>query len=185
MTNQEAIAILERKTTIPGDGYTWEQIEEAIDVAVAALKSNQVGSEPLTLDQLREMDGKPAWIVPVNDKDWEPHWSVMKHRRFFADSKTERGKMYFLYEDSYGDRWVAYAYFPAHIDREAWTAEWKEDGMCDHKPCRVRNAEKWKKYKCSKCGYKAGRRTSQKYCPSCGRAMTPEAWSELERKLIK
>ncbi len=41
MTNEEAIAILERKTTIPGDGYTWEQIEEAINVAVTALRSNQ------------------------------------------------------------------------------------------------------------------------------------------------
>lgn len=72
---------------------------------------------------------------------------------------------------------------PTQIDREAWTAEWEEDGECDHKPCRVRDAEKWKKYKCSKCGYKAGRRTSQKYCPSCARAMTPEAWAELEKRL--
>lgn len=69
------------------------------------------------------------------------------------------------------------------IDREKWTAEWEEDGECHHKPYRVRDAEKWKKYKCSKCGYKAGRRTSQKYCPSCGRAMTPEAWELLEKRL--
>lgn len=58
MTNEEAIAILERKTTIPGDGYTWEQIEEAINVAVTALKANQVGSEPLKYEQLRKMDGQ-------------------------------------------------------------------------------------------------------------------------------
>ena len=72
---------------------------------------------------------------------------------------------------------------PAHIDRKAWAAEWIEDGECDHKPYRVRDAEKWKKYKCSKCGYKAGRRISQKYCPSCGRAMTPDAMAELEKRL--
>lgn len=66
----------------------------------------------------------------------------------------------------------------ARIDRDAWTAEWVEDGECDHKPYRVRDVEKWKKYKCSKCGYKAGRRNKQKFCPSCGRAMTPEAWAE-------
>lgn len=74
MTNEEAIAILERKTTIPGDGYTWEQIEEAINVAVVALKANQAGSEPLTLEQLREMNGKPAWVnadeqLPEKQKD--------------------------------------------------------------------------------------------------------------------
>lgn len=75
------------------------------------------------------------------------------------------------------------AYPSAKIVREKWTAEWEEDDECHHKPYRVRDAEKWKKYKCSKCGYKAGRRTSQKYCPSCGRAMTPEAWELLEKRL--
>lgn len=37
MTNEKAIAILERKTTIPSDGYTWEEIEEAISMAIRAL----------------------------------------------------------------------------------------------------------------------------------------------------
>lgn len=72
---------------------------------------------------------------------------------------------------------------PAHIGREAWTAEWIEDGDCEHKPHRIRDVKKWRKYKCSKCGYKAGRSNSRNYCPSCGRAMTPEALAELERRL--
>ena len=38
MTRAEAINILERKTTIPGDGYTFEQINEALDLAIAALR---------------------------------------------------------------------------------------------------------------------------------------------------
>ena len=50
MDVEKAIAILERKTTIPGDGYTWEEIEQAIAMAVLSLK-NQVGEEPLTLDR--------------------------------------------------------------------------------------------------------------------------------------
>ena len=66
------------------------------------------------------MDGQPAWIVPVGEEDWGPHWAVMRHTRFSADSKTVRGRMYFLYLDSYGARWIAYAYPPYHIDREAW-----------------------------------------------------------------
>lgn len=75
------------------------------------------------------------------------------------------------------------AHIPAHIDREAWTAEWEESGECNHKPYRVRDTAKWKKYKCSKCGYKAGRLNSQNYCPSCGRAMNPESLAMLEKRL--
>lgn len=125
---------------------------------------NWVGAKPneaLTLEQLREMDGQPAWIVPVNDKDWEPHWAVMKHRRFFANSKTERGKMYFLYEDSYGDRWLAYAYSPARIDREAW--------------------------KCDLCASEIDRFAQgclgMRFCKRCGHPLTPRAWAELEKRL--
>ena len=39
MTREEAINILDRRTTIPGEGFTWEQINEAIDMAVAALRT--------------------------------------------------------------------------------------------------------------------------------------------------
>ena len=38
MTRADAIEILERRTTIPGDGYTFEQINEALDLALAALR---------------------------------------------------------------------------------------------------------------------------------------------------
>lgn len=38
MTRAEAIEILERRTTIPGDGYTFEQINDALDLALAALR---------------------------------------------------------------------------------------------------------------------------------------------------
>lgn len=38
MTREEAINILDRRTTIPGDGFTYEQIKEAIDMAISALR---------------------------------------------------------------------------------------------------------------------------------------------------
>ncbi len=38
MTLEEAANILDRRTTIPGDGYTYEQINGAIDLAIAALR---------------------------------------------------------------------------------------------------------------------------------------------------
>lgn len=39
MTLEEAANILDRRTTIPGDGYTYEQINGAIDLALAALRT--------------------------------------------------------------------------------------------------------------------------------------------------
>lgn len=47
MDRKQAVTILKRKTTIPGDGYTWEQINEAIDMAISVLSPP---NEPLTLD---------------------------------------------------------------------------------------------------------------------------------------
>ena len=62
-------------------------------------------------------------------------------------------------------------------------AEWVVSGQCDHKPSRMRNPDKWVKFSCSKCGYSAGRKSNLKFCPSCGRAMTPEAWAEQVERL--
>lgn len=67
MDRQQAVTILERKTTIPGDGYTWEQINEAIDMAIAALSPP---NDPLTLEELRKMDGEPAWWDDGEESCW-------------------------------------------------------------------------------------------------------------------
>ena len=55
MTREEAINILERRTTIPGDGFTWEQINEAIDMAIAALA-------PIRQEQV-EKAWKGEWLM--------------------------------------------------------------------------------------------------------------------------
>ena len=51
MTRAEAIKILERRTTIPGDGYTFEQINEALDLALSALRGP-------TREMVEEMRGE-------------------------------------------------------------------------------------------------------------------------------
>ena len=63
---------------------------------------------------------------------------------------------------------------PAHIDRSKWTAEWVP--MTDDDGCV------W--LKCSACEYDLdSMEESNPFCPSCGRAMTEEAWAELERRV--
>lgn len=48
---------------------------------------------------------------------------------------------------------------------------WLDNGMCNHKPSRFRNPDKWTVYKCSECGYSNGRRKNANYCPNCGAKM--------------
>lgn len=51
---------------------------------------------------------------------------------------------------------------------------WLDNGICDHKPSRFRNPDKWTIYKCSECSYSNGRRKNANYCPNCGAKMDGE-----------
>ena len=48
---------------------------DAIDMAISALRQQEVTKkvDPLTLDELRQMDGEPVWIVEY--PDWG-HWEL-------------------------------------------------------------------------------------------------------------
>ena len=74
---------------------------------------------------------------------------------------------------SFGETWIAYAYPPAHIDREAWTSEWINSipalGAGDLET------------RCKSCGNLVLFETD--FCPYCGKAMTEEAWAELEKRM--
>lgn len=121
----------------------------------------------LTLDQLREMDGKPVlykrsnqWFtVELNHPDFRE--CIINAAGFFIPLKTaaERG---------------AYAYPFAQIDTEEWTAEW------------IYPENEFNLPKCSKCGCNSKDATyghKDNFCPKCGRAMKPEAWAELEKRM--
>lgn len=187
---QEEIRSLRLAPKINGCGpENWADLLEIMETCLEAVRWH--GTEPLTIEQLRKMDGQPVWVHVIDhtvfsDKEDDfDGWGMCRKSwvRIWDNKRADLVHIDYDFED-YGKEWIAYASPTAHIDREAWTAQWVEDGQCDHKPYRVRDAEKWKKYKCSKCEYKAGRRTSQKYCPSCGKAMTPDAWAELEKRLM-
>ena len=68
MTREEAIKILEYP--VLKWSMEWDEREdglsyyEAIDMAISALRQQEAVTkcnEPLTLDELREMDGEPVW----------------------------------------------------------------------------------------------------------------------------
>lgn len=132
--------------------------------------------EPLTREQLIDMEGKP---VLLKSPSWTEWCIVREHGEHEivgdAISFTRRHRdVVCLGLADYGKTWTAYAYQTAHIDLEKWTAEWVDNDQGEGMMC-----------KCSKCGYPVSYFWGKTaFCPGCGRAMTPEAWAELERRLI-
>lgn len=62
-------------------------------------------NEPLTLEQLREMDGEPVWVVPrgMHEKD-EPMWCVLE-----SPMALIPGVDYWSWDfDGYAETWIAY-----------------------------------------------------------------------------
>ena len=62
MTREEAIAILDRRTTIPGDGLSFEDIEGAINMAIDALSGPE-------LDQIEKTQAEWEWQGPCRDNN--------------------------------------------------------------------------------------------------------------------
>lgn len=138
--------------------------------------------KPLTLEQLREMEGQPVWGVSlISGKPGE--WFIvriveMSKTWFIACAGASQG---FGDKDNYGKAWIAYDQPPATINREAWEPckfcgkytifsyrafLKKEDAIKTLHGETVQQA----------CGF-------CQYCPVCGHPLTEEAWAELEKRL--
>lgn len=130
---------------------------------------------PLTLEQLREMDGQPVWVVCLKKEKYiDPPigWRILE--KSISGSFGVWNGENCLSQRSYSSDWFAYSYPPAHIDRGEWTAEW------------IYPENEWNLPRCSKCGCNSKDATyghKDRFCPKCGRAMTEEAWAELEQRL--
>ena len=157
---------------------------QAHAMGISALKQNRLINaekmEPLTPEQLREMDGKPVWVKMKTIHELTG-WAIV-HMDYQMDAIRlwEKGGNWLRFNS---DEMDVYAYPTVRIDREAWTAEWIE-----------RKTERGTvQYICSKCfDYHEFRsdavnsysvRGNFLFCRKCGRAMTPEAWDELEMRL--
>lgn len=128
------------------------------------------------MEQLQEMVGKPVLLK----SPWWTEWCIVRDHGEHeisgcAISFTRRyyGEVCLSLAD-YGKTWAAYA-CPARIDMDKWTAQWVDNDQSEEMMC-----------KCSKCGYPVSYFWGKTaFCPGCGRAMTPEALAELERRCLE
>lgn len=153
---------------------------------ISALRSAPQPGKPLTLDQLREMDGQPVWIVEY--PDWG-HWElsedandyiVDRNLNFYGMKHDDPDGRYGLHKLG----WLAYSYPPAHIDRSKWKP-------CEHCKSAEYPPQKFGAHQFPVVGNEIYFYDTEygwegeeiKHCPWCGRPLTEEAWAELERRL--
>lgn len=99
MTIDEAIEAIEKrmKRLHPCD-------IEPFEMAISALRAQQEKNKPLTLEQIKEMDGMPIWWT-----DWKhSEWCIIRviNGRFFAQSGGSNNCH--VNENTYGEKWLAY-----------------------------------------------------------------------------
>ena len=72
----------------------------------AAMLEESVPNEPLTLEQLRKMDGEPVWIVDVGTHKWYgPGWAIVDRDNCLVRTAYNWNPVFF---EKYGERWLAY-----------------------------------------------------------------------------
>ena len=129
MTIEEAIKILEYP--VKKWSMEWDEREdglsyyEALDMAISALRQQEhfrdltKKVEPLTLDELRKMDGEPVWVVCLKpERYYEPPigWRIIEKSivgtfGVWNDSSC-------LAERDYGKTWLAYRHKPEEDDHD-------------------------------------------------------------------
>lgn len=193
MKIEEAIEILQNGewwdllipiTTVEGRSDE-NKLHEAIDTAITALRSMPEAGEPLSLEQLREMHGKPVYEFS------EKRWFVVKE--VFTKGKPKGNKYDYaeitmtdgtifnsdLDYDEISNRF--YSYPPAHIDR----SKWEPCGACKNDEITIHVPEFRAMAVCNQhMDREAFDLTLRlKFCSWCGRPLTEKAWEKLERRL--
>lgn len=115
--------------------------------------------DPLTLEQLREMDEKPVWMKDLTGRTLWTQWIIFECHT--DDGFIPRGGGYFRCS-TYGKTWVCYSCPPAHIDREAWAP----CGVCSCKRIifRATAVPDFPSSGADFTGY-------ARFCPKCGRRL--------------
>lgn len=84
--------------------------------ALSQLRPSPPSNEPLTLDELREMDGLPVYVVPINQSEWicwendgNAAYGLVRKSwvRVWREETADMQHTDFDFDD-YGKTWLAY-----------------------------------------------------------------------------
>ena len=118
MTREDAIKVLRTESVeIGGNAVSVARGLTALDAAVKALEDvpdKDVGkNEPLTLDELRKMDGEPVYCVEITGRE---EW-LFRRDSGFADMYGEFTSDDFMSWDNYGKLWWCYRKKPEEVQK--------------------------------------------------------------------
>ena len=140
------------------------------------MESPNIGIDTLTFEQLLGMDGECVKVVVdgVEPLEMLALVEVPKNVNCVLLRNNLGGVSEFYGdEDLREDGVKVYAYQTSYIDRDAWASEWINSmpvlGAGDLET------------RCKSCGNLVLFETD--FCPYCGKAMTEEAWEELENRV--
>ena len=124
MTNEEAIKKFEKQLhsamvvldsgfgTSPGEcDRVYRERKEMAEIALSALRQQETvanRNEPMTLDELRQMDGEPVCSVEITGRE---EW-LFRRDGGFADMYGEFTSDDFMFWDNYGKLWWCYRQKP-------------------------------------------------------------------------
>ena len=121
MTREEAIEILRKNRPTSDPRPCGMELCDAVDMAIYALRAQQEHFrevtkkvEPLTLDDMRQMDGEPVYCVEITGRE---EW-LFRRDGGFADMYGEFTSDDFMVWDSYGKLWWCYRQKPEENDYE-------------------------------------------------------------------
>ena len=104
MTRQRALRLAREWAQGHTCSLRYGEVEEYHSMFAAMLEES-MPNEPLTLEQLREMDGEPVWVVLVDEKfSGLNGWYLVHH----GSAYLARIDDWELDDDKYGVEWLAY-----------------------------------------------------------------------------
>lgn len=119
MTRGEAIKRIKEHIDVHRIGYYPHiKLREALNMAIAALRKQEEREkpEPLTLDELRQMDGQPVWLetgeVSIGEQicgSWEIF--IRREYEFYCFTRRKKG----FWAENYGKTWLAYRNKPKEV----------------------------------------------------------------------
>ena len=120
MTREKAIEILRKNRPTSDPRPCGVELCDAVDMAISALRQQEhfrdvtKKVEPLTLDELRKMDGEPVYSVEITGRE---EW-LFRRDGGFADMYGEFTSDDFMLWDNYGKLWWCYRQKPEEDDHD-------------------------------------------------------------------